>query len=107
MSNTDDIGAIKQFRQRLEPHGIKIWNSSESRPEEVIQQLISREESGEEEQPRAEELHPHGPIDVLPEDISPIKVAHFVDGSPRTVNVGFLMGMNGVCPASLARRWSV
>jgi len=96
MVSVEDIDSIKQFRRELEPHGIKIWSSSEPLPEEVLQQFIRSEEDTVSDQPRAEELHPQQRIDELPKDALPIRIAHFVDGSPRTVNVGFLLGANGV-----------
>lgn len=96
MVSVEDIDFIKQFRRELMLHGIKVWSSSEQLPEEALQQLIRSEEDTVSEQPRAEELHPQQRIDELSEDALPIRIAHFVDGSPRTVNVGFLLGANGV-----------
>jgi len=96
MVNIEDINLLKNFRQQLESYGIQIWSSSESLPEEVLQQFIRSEEETVTGQPRAEELHPQEKIDQLPEDTIPILLKHFVDGSPRTVNVGFLLGANGI-----------
>jgi hypothetical protein len=94
--NIEDIDLLKDFRQQLESHGIQIWNSSESLPEEVLQQLIGGEEEVIADQPHAEELHPQERIDQLTEDAISVSLKHFVDGSPRTVNVGFLLGANGI-----------
>ncbi|MDJ0728542.1 MAG: hypothetical protein QNJ33_00970 [Crocosphaera sp.] len=91
-----NIDSIKQFRKKLEPHGIKIWNSSESLPEEILQQLIGNEEDSKTDKPRAEELHPKHKIDELSNQKTVIKIDHFIDVSPRTINVGFLLGNNGI-----------
>lgn len=97
MPLSDDIASLRQFRQGLEPHGIEIWSSSESLPDEVLQQFIrSDEDSITPADARAEELHPQQRIDELPADTPEIQISHFIDGSPRTVNVGFLLGANGV-----------
>jgi hypothetical protein len=96
MSNSEDIRSIRQFCEELERHDIQIWNSSESLPEEVLQQFIGSEEEIDTAQSEAEELHAEEKIDKLPEDTIRIVLKHFVDGSPRTVNVGFLLGANGI-----------
>lgn len=97
MSLSDDIDSLRQFRQGLEPHGIEIWSSSESLPEEVLQQFTrSDEDLTITADVRAEELHPQQQIDELPAETPEIQISHFIDGSPRTVNVGFLLGANGV-----------
>lgn len=100
------MNAIKQFRNQLKPHEINIWNSSESRPEEVLQQLVSNEDRVQ-NRPSAEELlSPQGPgrtthVQIsdkaqLPNGTPYIQIDHFVDGSPRTVHTGFLLGKSGV-----------
>ncbi|MBD2039510.1 hypothetical protein [Microcoleus sp. FACHB-672] len=97
MPLTDDIASLRQFRQGLEPHGIEIWSSSESLPEEVLQQFIrSDEDTTIPADAHAEELHPQQRIDELSADTPETQISHFIDGSPRTVNVGFLLGANGV-----------
>ncbi|MBF2001925.1 MAG: hypothetical protein IGS38_14515 [Synechococcales cyanobacterium M58_A2018_015] len=97
MSLADDIASLKVFRAGLEPHGIKIWSSLESLPEEVLQQFTrSDEDSTIPADARAEELHPQQQIDKLPAGTPEIQISHFIDGSPRTVNVGFLLGANGI-----------
>jgi hypothetical protein len=96
MSNSEGIRSIRQFCEELERHDIQIWNSSESLPEEVLQQFIGSEEEIDTAQSEAEELHAEEKIDKLPEDTIRIVLKHFVDGSPRTVNVGFLLGANGI-----------
>jgi hypothetical protein len=96
MPLTDDIASLRQFRQGLEPHGIQFWGSPESLPEEILQQFMRSDEDTTSANARAEELHPQQRIDELPEDTSEIQISHFIDGSPRTVNVGFLLGANGV-----------
>lgn len=98
MSHEEDIASIRQFHNALKPHGIKTWNSSESLPEEVLQQLVSEEEM-DFGNPRAEELHPQQDVSHeggLSKGSPRLKIAHFVDGSPRTVNTGFLLGANGI-----------
>ena len=100
MTTQQDIQSIKLFREQLKPYEIEPWDSSESRPEEQLQQLVSSDESTTStETPRAEELHPSQQIsdrDRLPKETPDIRIAHFVDGSPRTVNIGFLLGANGI-----------
>ncbi len=98
MSYEEDINSIRKFHDQLKPHGIETWNSSESLPEEVMQQLLSDDDTGA-GQPSAEELHTAQQIsaeDKLPEGTPHIQIAHFVDGSPRTVNTGFLLGADGI-----------
>lgn len=106
MKISEDINSIRQFREQLEPHGIEVWNSSESLPEEVLQQLVLSDEDFVLDQPRAEELHPSRQISnqcKLPEGTPQIRIAHFIDGSPRTVNTGFLLGADGISyPVALA-----
>jgi hypothetical protein len=103
MLNVEDINFMKLFRQSLAPYGIQIWSSSESLPEEVLQQLLRSEEDIEPDQPRAEELHPQQQIAELLQGEAAVKITHFLDGSPRTINVGFLLGANGISyPVALA-----
>lgn len=66
---------------------------------------ISDDDTGA-EQPTAEELHPAQQIsneNELPKETPHIRIAHFVDGSPRTVNTGYLLGADGISyPVALA-----
>lgn len=105
MAHEEDINSIRQFHDQLKPHGIETWNSSESLPEEVMQQLLSDDDT-ESEQPTAEELHPAQQIsneNELPKETPHIGIAHFVDGSPRTINTGYLLGADGISyPVALA-----
>ena len=105
MAHEEDINSIRQFHDQLTPHGIETWNSSESLPEEVMQQLLSDDDIGA-EQPTAEELHPAQQISTeneLPKETPHIGITHFVDGSPRTVNTGYLLGADGISyPVALA-----
>ena len=105
MPYEDDVNSIRQFHDQLRPYGIETWNSSESLPEEVLQQLINDGGTGS-AQPRAEEFHPIQQIEEknkLPEGTPRIRISHFVDGSPRTVNTGFLLGADGISyPIALA-----
>lgn len=105
MAHEEDINSIRQFHNQLRPYGIETWNSSESLPEEVMQQLLSDDDTGS-EQPTAEELHPAQQIsneNELSKETSRIGITHFVDGSPRTVNTGYLLGADGISyPVALA-----
>ena len=105
MAYEADINSIREFRDQLKPYGIKTWNSSESLPEEVLQQFVSNDDTGS-EQPRAEEFHPAqqiGDENKLSKGTPHIQIAHFVDGSPRTVNTGFFLGTDGISyPVALA-----
>lgn len=105
MPYEEDKNSIRQFHDQLKPHGIETWNSSESLPEEVMQQLLSDDETGA-EQPTAEELHPVQQIsdeNKLPKETPHIGITHFVDGSPRTINTGYLLGADGISyPVALA-----
>lgn len=106
MAIGEDIISIKQFRNQLKPHGIEIWNSSEVLPEEILQQLIQIDDDRVSDVPRAEELHSSRQISdgrKLPEETPEIQISHFIDGSPRTVNTGFLLGADGISyPVALA-----
>ena len=96
MDIKEDIQSIKSFHDQLKTYQIETWNSSESLPEEILQQLVQHDDEVIENQPRAEELHPSQQIgsgDGIP---THIQISHFVDGSPRTVNTGFLLGANGI-----------
>jgi hypothetical protein len=104
MLNGDIIreDSIIQLCKTLQEHRIDVWSSSESVPDEALQQFISLDEEVQTDNPRAEELLPGGEVDKTSEDTS-IHLRHFVDGSPRTVNVGFLLGQNGIfCPVALS-----
>ena len=105
MAHEEDINSIRQFHDQLKPHGVETWNSSESLPEEVMQQLLSDDDTGS-ERPTAEELHPAQQIsnkNELPKETPHIGITHFVDGSPRTVNTGYLLGADGISyPVALA-----
>jgi hypothetical protein len=104
MLNGDIIreDSIIQLCKTLQEHRIDVWSSSESVPDEALQQFISLDEEVQTDNPRAEELLPSGEVDKTSEDTS-IHLRHFVDGSPRTVNVGFLLGQNGIfCPVALS-----
>ena len=99
MATREDIDSIRQFRDQLRPHQIEVWDSSESVPEEILQQLVPRDEETVSNNPSAEELHPAQQISDrggLPTETPHIQISHFVDGSPRTVNTGFLLGANGI-----------
>lgn len=106
MAHEEDINSIRQFHDQLTPHGIETWNSSESLPEEVMQQLLSDDDDTGSEQPAAEELHPVQQIgdgNNLLKETPRIQISHFVDGSPRTVNTGYLLGADGISyPVALA-----
>lgn len=106
MAINEDIYSLKHFRDQLKPHGIEVWNSSESLPEEILQQLVLSDVDFVPDRPRAEELHPSRRISdqcKLSEGIPEIQISHFVDGSPRTVNTGFLLGADGISyPVALA-----
>jgi hypothetical protein len=104
MLNGDIIreDSIIQLCKTLQEHCIDVWSSSESVPDEALQQFISLDEEVQTDNPRAEELLPGGEVDKTSEDTS-IHLRHFVDGSPRTVNVGFLLGQKGIfCPVALS-----
>ena len=105
MPYEEDINSIRQFHDQLKPYKIKTWNSSESLPEEVLQQFTD-DGGTRSEQPRAEEFHPVQQIsdkNELPKETPHIRISHFVDGSPRTVNTGFLLGTDGISyPVALA-----
>jgi len=104
MLNGDIIreDSIIQLCKTLQEHRIDVWSSSESVPDEALQQFISLDEEVQTDNPRAEELLPGGEVDKTSEDTS-IHLRHFVDGSPRTVNVGFLLGQKGIfCPVALS-----
>jgi len=104
MLNGDIIreDSIIQLCKTLQEHRIDVWSSSESVPDEALQQFISLDEEVQTDNPRAEELLPGGEVDKTSEDSS-IHLRHFVDGSPRTVNVGFLLGQKGIfCPVALS-----
>lgn len=104
MLNGDIIreDSIIQLCKTLQEHCIDVWSSSESVPDEALQQFISLDEEVQTDNPRAEELLPGGEVDKTSEDMS-IHLRHFVDGSPRTVNVGFLLGQKGIfCPIALS-----
>jgi hypothetical protein len=104
MLNGDIIreDSIIQLCKTLQEHRIDVWSSSESVPDEALQQFISLDEEVQTDNPRAEELLPGGEVDKMSEDTS-IHLRHFVDGSPRTVNVGFLLGQKGIfCPVALS-----
>ena len=105
MSLEEDKNSLRQFHDQVTSHGIEAWNSSESLPEEVMQQLLSDDDTGS-EQPTAEELHPAQQIsneNELPKKTPHIGITHFVDGSPRTVNTGYLLGADGISyPVALA-----
>lgn len=96
LNNTKSINDLRQFRQELEPHGIQIWNSPEKIPEEIPVQLVQSDEEKTSETANAEEIHPQQQITTLPDDTAPLHITHFIDGSPRTINVGFLLAENGV-----------
>ena len=105
MLNIDTVreDSIIQLCERLREHGIDIWSSSESLPEEVMQQFVSLDKEAQVDEPRAEELLGAGVIHELPKDALRIDLRHFVDGSPKTVNVGFLLGNRGIfCPVALS-----
>jgi len=105
MLNSDTIrdDSIIRLCKTLREHGINVWSSSESLPEEVLQQFVSLDEEAQVNKPEAEELLGGGVIRELPEDALRIDLRHFVDGSPRTVNVGFLLGNKGIfCPVALS-----
>lgn len=105
MLNSDTIrdDSIIRLCKTLREHGINVWSSSESLPEEVLQQFVSLDEEAQVDEPEAEELLGAGVIGELPEDALRIDLRHFVDGSPRTVNVGFLLGNKGIfCPVALS-----
>ena len=106
MAAREDITRIKQFRDQLRPHNIEVWSSSESVPEEILQQLVQSDEDFMSDDPRAEELHPIQQIgneEELPSETPRIRISHFVDGSPRTVNTGFLLGTSGIAyPVALS-----
>lgn len=106
MDHEEDINSIRQFHNQLTPHGIETWNSSESLPEEVMYQLQSDDNDTGSEQPTAEELHPTQQIsekNELPKETPRIGITHFVDGSPRTINTGYLLGADGISyPVALA-----
>ena len=101
-----DKNSVGQFRDQVKSYGIKTWNSSESRSEETMQQLLSDDDTRSSEQPTAEILHPTQQIsneNELPKETPHIGIAHFVDGSPRTVNTGYLLGEDGISyPVALA-----
>jgi hypothetical protein len=105
MLNIDTVreDSIIQLCERLREHGIDIWSSSESLPEEVMQQFVSLDKEAQVDEPRAEEILGAGVIHELPKDALRIDLRHFVDGSPKTVNVGFLLGNRGIfCPVALS-----
>ena len=106
MATKEDISLIKQFRDQLKPHSVEVWSSSESVPEEILQQLVQSDEDFVRDDPRAEELHPIQQIGneaELPSETPCIRISHFVDGSPRTVNTGFLLGTSGIAyPVALS-----
>lgn len=108
----EDMNSIRQFHDQLRSREIKTWNASESLPEEVLQQLLSNEDIIP-NRPTAEELpFPHIGNSEQPSDGTPhiqisdktqlpsgtpnIQISHFVDGSPRTVHTGFLLGKSGI-----------
>ena len=112
MLYAEDINLMKRFHDQLERLEIEAWNASESLPEEVLQQLLSNEDIIP-NRPTAEELPSQhiddtgqfhdGPIHTsisdkaqLPGGTPKIQISHFVDGSPRTVHTGFLLGKSGI-----------
>lgn len=86
--------SIQQFQEWLREQEAEFWSSSETQPEEVLQQFERLENEVETEGSVAEELLQGRNISA--EQIEPIRISHFVDGSPRTQNVGFVLGSNGI-----------
>ena len=112
MVHEEDINSIRKFHNQLRSREIKTWNASESLPEEALQQILSNEDIIP-NRPTAEELPfqhvgdseqladgtPHIQISdktQLPSGTPNIQISHFVDGSPRTVHTGFLLGKSGI-----------